>query len=77
MNKALFLDRDGVINLGLFSEDHSMPKLASAVKQLIANQSNRERMSEQSSSLVDGMGIFRIIGLIEKAARNKGIAKIL
>ena len=68
---------DGVISLGLFDESHSMEKLVETTAELIDNPSNRSLMSERSSSLVDGIGIFRIIGLIEKAARMKGITKIL
>lgn len=69
--------RDGVLSLGLFDGEDSLRKLVEAVNELIENPSSRSQMSERTSSLVDGMGIFRIIGLIEKAARMKGITEIL
>ncbi|MHA1960593.1 MAG: cytidylyltransferase domain-containing protein [Candidatus Thorarchaeota archaeon] len=69
--------KDGVISLGLFDDKESMPRLMNAVETLSKNHSQRALMSEKSSSLVDGLGIFRIIGLMERATRAKRIAKIL
>ena len=68
---------DGVISLGLFDDSISMQKLVETVQDLIENPTTRNQMSERSSSLVDGIGIFRIIGLIEKAARKKNITQML
>ncbi len=69
--------RDGVINLGLFSKEFTMNKLIGVIEKLIENPSIRATMSERSSNLMDGLGLFRIIGLIEKAARMKGITRML
>ncbi len=69
--------RDGVINLGLFSKDDTMNRLVSVIEKLIERPSLRTTMSERGSKLVDGMGLFRIIGLIERKARMKGITRML
>lgn len=70
-------ENDGVISLGLFDETKSMSELIGAVDNLMNDSERRVEMSERSSQIVDGLGIFRIIGLVEKAARMKGIADIL
>ena len=69
--------RDGVINLGLFEERESVSNLVEAIKELVRNPKHRTLLSERSRGLVDGLGIFRVIGFIEKIARVKGITKIL
>ena len=70
-------ERDGVISLGLFEEKKTMSELISEIEKLMNNHESRVQMSERSSQIVDGLGIFRIIGLVEKTARVKGVADIL
>ncbi|TFG34233.1 hypothetical protein EU527_04230 [Candidatus Thorarchaeota archaeon] len=65
--------RDGVISLGLFNGDETVDRLLAVFEDLRNNPSERTQMSEKSSAVVDGLGIFRIIGLIEKSARIKGL----
>ena len=69
--------RDGVINLGLFAKDQTIQRLVTVIETIKNDAQIRSTMSEKISALVDGMGVFRIIGLIEKAARDKNIAKTL
>ena len=69
--------RDGVTNLGLFNESESMPKLVEVIEEFVKNPHHRATMADRSGRLVDGLGIFRVIGLIEKIARKKDIAMIL
>ena len=70
-------EKDGVISLGLFDEKKSMTELVNVVDRLTKNRKIRVQMSERSSQMVDGLGIFRIIGLIEKTARMKGVIDTL
>lgn len=65
--------RDGILNLGLFEGERTMDDLVQVIKKLSRNPSQRMVMSERASSLVDGLGVFRVIGLMEKTAREKGI----
>ncbi len=69
--------RDGVINLGLFSKGQTIQRLVTVIETIKDDTQIRSIMSEKISSLVDGMGVFRIIGLIEKTARDKNIARTL
>ncbi|MHA2024029.1 MAG: cytidylyltransferase domain-containing protein [Candidatus Thorarchaeota archaeon] len=68
---------DGVISLGLFNEEQTIEKLVAVIENLRVNPSKRSTMSEKASAIVDSLGIFRIIGLIEKAARVKGLLRSL
>jgi CMP-N-acetylneuraminic acid synthetase/spore coat polysaccharide biosynthesis predicted glycosyltransferase SpsG len=69
--------RDGIINLGLFDEKTSMSELLKNLEQLIESPELRIEMSERISSVVDGLGIFRVIALIEKVALTKGYHIVL
>lgn len=69
--------RDGVVSLGLFKGSETIEGLLDVFEDLEKNHSKRVSMSEKSSAIVDGLGIFRIIGLIEKTARTKGLLRSL
>lgn len=69
--------RDGVLSLGLFNGEETVGKLLSVFDELNQDVEKRREMSEKSSTIVDGLGIFRIIGLIEKAARVKKLLRNL
>jgi len=70
-------ERDGVISLGLFKAEETVSKLMEVVEQLIPDSKKRTLMSERASNIVDGLGIFRVIGLIERAARANGLLRSL
>ncbi|MGQ4912132.1 MAG: cytidylyltransferase domain-containing protein [Candidatus Thorarchaeota archaeon] len=67
--------RDGVISLGLFNAESSMDSLVEVLDELKDHPDKRREMSERSSGIVDGLGVFRVIGLIEKAARARGLIR--
>ena len=67
--------RDGVISLGLFNNDETTDKLLTTFEELRRSRVRRISMSEKSSAIVDGLGIFRVIGLIEKCSRLKGLLR--
>lgn len=69
--------QDGVISMGLFSESKTMHGLLHLFEELRRDPQMRRSMSEKSTEIVDGLGIFRIIGLIERTARAKGLLRTL
>ncbi|RKY94765.1 MAG: hypothetical protein DRQ06_04740 [Candidatus Hydrothermota bacterium] len=73
MSHRHITERDGVINLGLFDADRTMSLLLRVVRKLVANPEKRAIMSERAKSLVDGLGLYRVVGLIEKIGRQKGV----
>jgi len=73
MSHRHITERDGVINLGLFDADRTMSLLLRVVRKLVANPEKRAIMSERAKSLVDGLGLYRVVGLIEKIGRRKGV----
>ncbi len=69
--------RDGVLSLGLFNGEETIAKLLDTIERLESDTEQRTIMSEKASSVVDGLGIFRVIGLIQRAARKKGLLRVL
>jgi len=66
-------ERDGIINLGLFNREKTMPILVRVLKKLASSPEKRAVMSERAQRLVDGLGLYRVLGLIEKTCRRKGV----
>ena len=61
--------KDGVTNLGLYDEK-TIEELKKVIGELIEDEEKREEMQERSREAIDSLGIFRVIGIIEKEARR-------
>jgi len=65
--------RNGIINLGVFNSINTEVELENIMIKLQEDFKFRKNLIKTMKKNIDGLGIFRIIGLIEKKAIEKGI----
>lgn len=61
--------KDALLDIGL-GEKLSVNKLNKRLQRMCDSLEYREKMSKNGKEIVDGQGIFRVLGLIEKYARK-------
>ncbi|GAA5262994.1 UDP-2,4-diacetamido-2,4,6-trideoxy-beta-L-altropyranose hydrolase [Methanocalculus sp. MC3] len=59
-----YAKRTGAINLGLWNDEWTPIKMGSTMNKYMSNYKYRQSLSETSRQLIDGIGIYRIIDII-------------
>jgi len=62
--------KDAVLDVGL-GKKVSVNKLNKRLKKVCENMDYRKKLSDSGKGIVDGAGIFRVLGIIEKLARKR------